>query len=179
MSTPSTPVSICRDCIKDPCLVQLLKPQFVRIQCSFCEVPGLGMALEDLASTIEPNLREYLQTGEPQYMGESAPLRFEEEGESLSATLELELDIPYEAAEVVAERLIENDAWAWRDGDDPFFSEEHNYHRRYWSASKFAEAWEGFSRRVKHERRFFDTGRELQDILGARQLISGRRTARF
>ena len=41
-------------------------------------------------------------------------------------------------------------------GDEPFFASDQNYQRVDLSPGEYGYSWEEFSRRIKHERRFFD-----------------------
>ena len=93
---------------------------------------------------------------------------FEQRGESLVDLLQEEAGIDVEAAEDVADLLIENDPFDPRDGEGPFYSAEEQYERLDVSEGEYGELWEEFSQRIQHEIRFFDRGAQalLADILG-------------
>ncbi len=134
--------------------------------------------MEQLAACVDGPLREFCQIGGSHrvFREDSDNPDYEQEGESLENLLEAELEIEYEAAEELGKLLVGLDP-AWPpDGEEPFFKSDQLYHRRHLSSWEYAQGWQDFSQRIKHERRFFDDeGRQrLAQILGE---LGGERAA--
>ena len=163
--------NICLKCIGDRHLRGILKCKIIILTCSYCEKQQSSVPLGQLAQSVDGFLQRFVQIGEdhPVFHGDSDKPDHEQEGESLENLLEVELDIPFEAAKELAANMIELDPVWPPDGDEPFFVSSQSYHRRLqWTTGEYDQEWQEFSARIKHQRRFFDDeGRlRLARILG-------------
>lgn len=169
----TTEAAICLECVGDESLRALLADAATEVTCSNCEEKRPGVSLEDLAERVDPFLQKYYEPGDaiPVFgPGDDDSVEYEYEGEPLTNVLENELQIPYDVAEALANVLIANDS-AWPpDGDEPFYSSDQNYVRRFVSTLAYAEQWSEFSHEIRHRRRFFDDDARtrLASILGNR-----------
>jgi hypothetical protein len=159
---------ICLECIGDDDLRETLKHDSRLLTCSYCEEKRPCVSLDFLAEVADPFLRKYLEPGDslPVSYRDDGP-DWEQEGETLSNLIEGELEIDYSAAEALAEILIAQDP-AWPHGEEPFFTSHESYVRSHVSTERYAQEWEDFSNKIKHERRFFDESARarLARILG-------------
>jgi hypothetical protein len=172
MSNDLTTKRICHSCIGDDALRALVQDELQpRAECSYCGARKKHLTMSQLADCTADTLREYCCRGEEirVFRGDNDSPDYEQEGESLDYLLEEELQVPSEAAEDLASILYAMDEDDSRDGGDEFFSSEQSYHRAYLHPWEYHEAWEEFTYRIKHSRRFFDLGAQqlIARILGA------------
>jgi hypothetical protein len=167
---------VCLLCVGDDAIRKSLRPISRSIHCAYCGKRRHGITVAELmAKVIEP-LRAYLQQGEtnPHFTLESDSPTFEQDGESLSATLQEELTIDADLADDLTILLIESDPVDWSDGGEAFFSGEANYQRARVCSPDYYDAYETFAQRITRERRFFDARAQatLADIFGADDMTS-------
>lgn len=172
MKPGSRDAAICLPCVGDHSLRSLLKDATGEITCSSCQENRTGISLAELAQRVDPFLRKYCEAGDsyPIFQGSDDRAEYEQEGQPLVNLLEDELETAYGVAEALADVLIADDP-AWPpDGDEPFYTAEHNYVRKYVSTLPYSEEWSEFSSQIRHRRRFFDdeARSRLARILGDR-----------
>lgn len=161
---------ICLKCIGDVPLRETAEETATRVLCNYCQERDLGISMEKLAEIVDDPFRRYYCKGnfEPVWHGDSDHTDYEQEGEPLVDILQEELEIDYDPAKDLAEILENSDPADIRDGEEPFYSSDQNYHRSYLSPCAYFESWRLFSDPIKHQRRFFDEDAraQLAEILG-------------
>lgn len=162
---------ICLKFLGDEPLRKSAKKESSKSKCDYCGKHRLCISVQELAAIVDEPIRSYCCIGEhqPVFHGDSDSPDWVQAGESLEFILQEELGIDFDAAEALIPFLKSLDPACPYDGDEPFYSDEYNYHRRHPSSWEFAEIWQDFSNRIKHKRRYFDDDarRKLADILGA------------
>lgn len=150
--------AICLSCIGDKALRARLTDMAEDVLCSCCNETAPGLTIDNLAAAIDETLRNFCDHGDeyPTFTKDSDKPYYEQHGVNLTNLLEEELSIEYEAAEALANALIESDPADYRDGEEPFYTDEQSYERRHIYGAEYDFGWERFSTRIKHERRFFD-----------------------
>jgi len=162
---------ICLDCIGDTHLKEQLKESAAQIECTYCGEESLGISIEELARTVDGPLRDYCQIGEEEthYSADSDKASYEQAGENLNYILQEEIEIDEPAATALESKLMDMDDYRPQDGEESFYEDNCNYHRRELSSWVYQDKWREYSHRIKHKRRFFDEDAKqlLAEIIGA------------
>lgn len=134
----------------EPSLRIFLSDELEQHRCDICGSKQRAVSLERLCEAIAEPIRTAYEHGRYNVFGEEC------EGDDLTYVLTEELGLDNEGdAEDIAKYLCCNDGAYIPDGEEPFFSFDATYVRR--SPENFLELynWRDFSRRIKHESRYF------------------------
>ncbi len=165
---------ICLNCIDDKYLKRDVSEETEQQCCDFCGGSASpSISLEKLAVIVDGPIQDYCDQGpnELTFDLEHERSDYVQRGISLVDLLQEELGIDYDPAVQLADALINNDPADIRDGDEPFYTEDANYERRYLTSWPYSETWETLSGRIKHKRRFFDdeSRNKISEILGEKE----------
>jgi hypothetical protein len=124
---------ICRSCVKDPALGNLMRKVGRKAKCAVCCKSKLTVTIEELAGIIDPYFRTYFSHGEINtYLrgggeGDMDGYKIDEqEGDSLNQSIRMMVDeLPFEDA--LIEALLATEHEYPGEPFDPFYSSEKNY----------------------------------------------------
>jgi len=162
---------VCLECIGHTVINSQLKDLAADVECAYCGENRVGVSIEELARTVDQPLRDYCQIGEEvaDYSDDSDKTSYKQAGDSLNYLLQEEIEIDEPVATALESKLLDMDDYRPQDGEESFYEDYYNYHRRELSSWEYQEKWRAYSDRIKHKRRFFDEGAKqlLAEIIGA------------
>jgi len=161
---------ICRRCIHDEDLRNILEHKAIMAKCNYCGKKGLAIEMNDIAEVIDPYLRKYCCLGEevPRFDGDDDNVEYVREGDDLIYFLQEELGMDQDPVDDLIKILQSIDPADPRDGGEEFYDKWEPYQRNYVSSREYHENWKEFADGIKHGRRFFDEVAKirLERILG-------------
>ncbi len=161
--------AVCVACIEDLALRELVQAEGTKQNCVECGESNVAISIKDLASLIDPFIREHYRHGpfERRYGPADDDGYWEEQqGEDLSNVLQEVVGQYFDFNDVLVDTLIDNDPADISDGDEPFYDSGISYVQTRVYVGHLYEEWQAIRDELKTERRFFsDRARKFFDWL--------------
>ena len=148
---------VCHDCIGDPFLAEAVRAEGTRVACSYCDVVGEALPLDDLAQCIHEVLQNHFELTSSQPIGHEYALAkeglWERAGDLVKHVIADITGVSEEIATDVTELLSDRYGyWAIKDGEENPYDSDAYYEEQGTDDS----AWKTFCEQIRFHGRFFN-----------------------
>jgi hypothetical protein len=150
--------AVCFKCIEDTVLREYVRTEGEKQVCVECGKSNRAVSVKDLASFIDPVIREHFKPGhfERRYgSGDDDSYCEEQQGDDLSYIVQEVVGQCFESNDALVDALIKHDPADVRHGEDPFYSADISYESTRVYVGHLFEEWQAIGEEVRTERRFF------------------------
>ena len=164
---------VCHDCIGDPFLAEAVRAEGTRVACSYCDVVGEALPLDDLAQCIHEVLQDHFELTPDQAVDLEYVLAREGLWERAGDLVQYVIVDITRVSEKIATDVMEllSDCYGYRavkDGEENPYDSDACYEKRGPDDWAFRESWETFRDEIRFRTRFFSNYAEeaLTHIFG-------------
>ncbi|ATC37784.1 RES family NAD+ phosphorylase [Elizabethkingia anophelis] len=162
---------ICSHCVTEPYLNQCILEEGKMNKCSFCKNEGRTFDLEKITRMVKSTLKRHFErtasepTDRENLIQNLLKEEWERKGEKLQNIIEDQFRIRYEAAQEIADDLIESENHLNDYDSGENFDDEPHYIEKEITDGQWSSEWDQFTNILKTESRFFN--QKLESFLAS------------